>query len=189
MTGGTSTNFTSESGEHMKIIIAGLDNSGKSSVVLSLKGANNLLSFARLRPTLGHEITRINDYEKKVMIWDLGGQEKYRYENVENFEKFSPGVQRFIYLVDVQDRDRYDLSLEYFQQLVNKFPDHFHPEIFLFLHKFDPILENNPDYSDLNLYNELVKKFKDKLPAKSSLQVFKTTIFTIFRKTNFSMPE
>ena len=44
--------------EQEKILVLGLDNSGKTSIVLALKGNENLLSYYSLKPTKGIQINK-----------------------------------------------------------------------------------------------------------------------------------
>ena len=43
-----------------KILIMGLDNSGKTSILLSLRKDTNLLSYCALKPTLGIDIKKFD---------------------------------------------------------------------------------------------------------------------------------
>ncbi|GAG16652.1 unnamed protein product, partial [marine sediment metagenome] len=56
-----------------KIVIMGLDNSGKSSIVLCLKGVKNLTSFSAIKPTRGFEINKFKILDSDFNIWDFGG--------------------------------------------------------------------------------------------------------------------
>ena len=69
-----------------KIIFIGLDNGGKTSIVLSLKGLN-LMSLKSSNPTRGIETSNLNINDEKFNIWDFGGQEQYRNIHLEDFKK------------------------------------------------------------------------------------------------------
>ena len=97
----------------VKILVMGLDNSGKTSIILSLKKDTNLLSYYSLQPTQGLNITNIEDQGVTYNIWDFGGQEQYRQDYLINFEKHIQGVNRVIYVIDVQDSERYEIALQY----------------------------------------------------------------------------
>ncbi|MHA1130339.1 MAG: ADP-ribosylation factor-like protein [Candidatus Helarchaeota archaeon] len=56
-----------------KIVIMGLDNSGKTSIVLSLSKDTNLLSYFSLKPTQGINISTLEENGLRFVIWDFGG--------------------------------------------------------------------------------------------------------------------
>ena len=74
---------------YKKVIIVGLDNSGKSSIVLSIIGKINLINYMSLNPTLGPHIINFESLDSKYNIWDLGGQESFRDEYLKNFEPYN----------------------------------------------------------------------------------------------------
>ena len=89
-----------------KIVLMGLDNSGKTSIVLCLKGVKNLSSFSTIKPTRGFEINKFNSLGSEFRIWDFGGQEIFREDYLKNFKNHIKGANKLIYVIDIQDRDR-----------------------------------------------------------------------------------
>ena len=71
-----------------KILILGLANSGKTSIALSMKNVTDLISFTSLQPTRGIEISEFEKENIEFLIWDFGGQEKYREQYKENLNKY-----------------------------------------------------------------------------------------------------
>ena len=61
-------------------------------------------------------ILKLSEYN----IWDFGGQEGYRKEYLDNFEKYLTGANKIIYVIDVQDSTRYDLALEYMENVIKE---------------------------------------------------------------------
>ncbi len=172
-----------------KIVLIGLDNSGKTSIVLSLKGNRNLLSYYSLKPTPGLKVDEIISTNVKFNIWELGGQQIYIKKYLEDFTKFTENVDKIIFVIDVQDIPRYDMALGYFKNVIERYRSNkIFPEISLFLHKFDPNLEEEKDekYSDKTLNDKLVNKVVKIISSEFPLNVFKTTIYTVFRKAPFS---
>ncbi len=172
-----------------KIVLIGLDNCGKTSIVLSLKGDRNLLSYYSLKPTPGLKIEEILTGNTQFHIWELGGQETYIKKYLEDFNQYTENVDKLIFMVDIQDVKRYGEALVYFEDVIKRFRDNkSFPEISLFLHKFDPNLEENPgeDYTDKVLNERIVSKVAQILGTDFPMSVFKTTIYTIFRKTPFA---
>ena len=69
-------------GEKTKTIFAGIDNAGKTSIILSLQNKFSFLSS--VRPTFG--LNRTTPFKEikclglDLVTWDLGGQRKFREE-------------------------------------------------------------------------------------------------------------
>jgi len=166
-----------------KILMLGLDNSGKTSIVLSLKGKTNLLSYYSLNPTKKMEKDRIQMLYSEINIWDFGGQEQYRDKHLENFNKHVIGASKIIYVIDVQDKDRYEIAIEYFQKIINLIKDKSDIDVSIFLHKFDPDLgETFPEINE-KVVGALIQKIKVIIPSNIFYKIFKTTIYTMFEKT------
>jgi len=169
-----------------KILLIGLDNCGKTSIVHSLQGIKNLPSFFKIKPTEGLKIKKIQSLDSEFTIWDLGGQESFRNEYLKEFKKYVIGYCKLIYVFDVQDKKRYDLALEYFEKiidLVKKNSDAENVEVSIFLHKFDPDLnKTRPDITK-KIYNDLKEKIREIVEKTNFFyQFFRTTIYAIFEK-------
>ncbi|NHI94057.1 MAG: hypothetical protein EAX96_16325 [Candidatus Lokiarchaeota archaeon] len=167
-----------------KFFLLGLDNSGKTSIVLSLTQEINLLSFCNIKPTLGKEVKRHEFHDKLFSFWDFGGQEQYRKNHLEEINGLLKGVDRIIYVIDVQDTPRYDLSLKYLADLLKileKSEEKF--EFSIFFHKYDPNLEKLEPFRDGKLIYNLTDKIKKILPSGFSCAIYKSSIYTVFKKT------
>lgn len=161
----------------------GLDNSGKTSIVLSLRRNTNLLSYYSLNPTRGLDIIQIEDHGSQFSIWDFGGQEQYREGYLQKLDEYFTELTKIIFVIDVQDVERYDLALQYLEQLVEGLKKKSNDVDFsIFLHKFDPDLENVKKFSTKNLSSKLVSKIEAIIPSSLGYKMFKTTIFTVFQK-------
>ena len=171
-----------------KILIMRIDNSGKTSILLSLRENANLLSYISLKPTKGLVVEEFDDCEQKLVCWDLGGQAQYRKGYLKDFGKYTKEASKIIYVIDIQDKKRYGLALNYLQELMNflKNDDQF-IEISIFLHKFDPNLIKQEKFKDIYqiVNTELVDKIKAIIPEKFNYSFYKTTIYTVFEKTLF----
>ncbi len=169
------------------LLIAGLDNSGKTSIAYSLRGTRNLPTFCKTKPTVRRNILSIRAYDSEYIIWDLGGQAAYRDEYLENFNNYFKGFDKFIYVFDVQDIERYDLALEYYEKIINLLKNRNNVsdfELSIFLHKYDPDLNNiRPNITDevIDDLKEKIKKIIDK--TEFFYQIFKTSIYCLFDKT------
>ena len=63
----------------VKIIISGLDNAGKTSILTALdKKYDFQKEIAELKPTIRIEYHQTMFLGNNVNIWDMGGQEQYR---------------------------------------------------------------------------------------------------------------
>ncbi|MHA1377390.1 MAG: ADP-ribosylation factor-like protein [Candidatus Helarchaeota archaeon] len=170
---------------NIKILLLGLDNSGKTSILLSLRKKTNLLSFCNLKPTPGIKIVNIDDEDSQTCfnIWDCGGQKKYLQTYFEDFSKQFIDVDKVIFVIDVQDIERYDLALDYLEKILRYIKDNnINTNFSIFLHKFDPGLEDLTQYSGETISKRLIDKIKTIIPKNFKYQIFKTTIYTIFQK-------
>ncbi|MFX0047825.1 MAG: ADP-ribosylation factor-like protein [Candidatus Hermodarchaeota archaeon] len=166
-----------------KIVLMGLDNSGKTSLVLCLKGVNNLSSFSALKPTRGFEINKFYTLDTEFSIWDFGGQEKFREGYFTNFQDHIQGASKLIYVIDVQDKDRYEISLEYLTKIITLLKKQkFNLEFSIFLHKFDPDMEIMKKEIKDEVIKTLVKQIEKIFPSDFPYQIYKTSIYTVFQK-------
>jgi len=167
-----------------KILIMGLDNSGKTSIILSLKKNTNLLSYYSLKPTHGVEIINIQNQKDYYSIWDFGGQEEYRKEYLNNLEKYILKSDKIIFVIDIQDIDRYELALDYISKIIDFLKNNdLNVRLSVFLHKFDPNLDKKDQYSDEMIKSRLINKIREIIPSNFNYDIFKTTIYTVFQKT------
>ena len=172
--------ITQEGGQ--KILLMGLDNSGKSSILLSLKGDRNLMSYYSLKPTQAVAYNEVFDPGGHYFIWDMGGQSQYRTRHLEYLEHYLEGVSKIIYVIDVQDKGRYEESLQYLQEILIKLQERRNKiQLVFYLHKFDPQIETDLNNSLHPAIDELVRKIRQ-ITNDPSVVIFKTSIYTIFRK-------
>ncbi|MBD3228078.1 MAG: hypothetical protein GF329_07800 [Candidatus Lokiarchaeota archaeon] len=158
-----------------KIIFMGLDNAGKTSIIKLLTQSYGMEAFSDLSPTEGVERHEIVGPASSYAIWDFGGQELYRRLYLDDPEKYLMGIDLFFYVVDIQDKDRFHQSYNFFKKIIEvlKFLKE-SPEINILLHKFDPELENNPNAYEL--LNQVQMIFKDVLEGLN-YEFFTTSIF------------
>lgn len=169
-----------------KVLIAGLQKSGKTSIILSLEGHTNLMSYFSLSPTQGLEIKELESETQHYILWELGGQEFYREKYFSNFLKYVEGTKKLIYVIDIQAEDDYKESLNYLDQIIHKLKElEQYPTVSVFLHKFDPEIRSLAKYSEKNINKKLVYKISEIITPEFDHELFKTTIFTVFRKEPF----
>lgn len=167
-----------------KILIMGLDNSGKTSILLCLRGIKNLLSFCSIKPTKGADVVNFKISNSNYNIWDFGGQEAFRKEYLENFNQYIAGTRKIIYVIDIQDVERYNLALNYMEEVINRLQEYDRSIDFLiFLHKFDPDLEQYNKNINENTAREIINLMKERIPTNFNYSIHKTSIYTIFEKS------
>ncbi|MHA1263904.1 MAG: ADP-ribosylation factor-like protein [Candidatus Helarchaeota archaeon] len=154
-----------------KIILAGLDNSGKTSILLALK---DKFSFINPPPTLGVERDTIEVLGFPIIRWDLGGQENFRSTYLAKPRSFIETDLMF-YVVDIQNRSRLGEAVEYYEEILKMFRKlGENPKIILCFHKFDPDLkEDERILSNLEVAKQV---FRRKTQGFDFL-MFETTIF------------
>jgi len=162
-----------------KILILGLDNSGKSSLVFSFQKKNNLSYYTSLEPTRGENISKIEDINREFIIWDIGGQVQHRQDFLNNSKKYILETSKVIFVIDVQDTERYHVALNYLHEILDKFKkEKIFVKISVFLHKFDSDLIVDEDG-----VNGLIKKIRAEIPVEFNYDIVKSSIETIYRKT------
>ncbi|MHA1756986.1 MAG: ADP-ribosylation factor-like protein [Promethearchaeota archaeon] len=166
-----------------KIVILGLDNSGKTSISMSLKGIKNLGAFSRIKPTIGVNIENFKILGSDFVISDLSGQSSYMNEYIQNIDRYLDGANKLIYVIDLQDKERYDIAISYLNKILEiikkKYDD---IEILIFLHKFDQDLaQQNIELNESEVKN-LIDTIKGLIPSNLKYKIYKTSIFTVFQK-------
>lgn len=107
----------------IKMILSGLDNAGKTSILESLRRMHDYEKFlASLMPTI-----KINYFQRQFLnlrlnILDMGGQVKYRKLYLRHPRHFDE-LDSLIYLIDIQDEERYIESVNYLENVLNILDD------------------------------------------------------------------
>ncbi|MHA1265987.1 MAG: hypothetical protein ACTSRS_12215 [Candidatus Helarchaeota archaeon] len=83
-----------------------------------------------------------------------------------------------------KDIDRYEAALKYFSDIIRlmKKEDMKNLQLSIFLHKFDPGLEKDPNFSYKKISTRLISKINDIIPPDINYYIFKTTIYTVVEK-------
>lgn len=168
-----------------KILILGLDNSGKSSILLSLKENTNIMSFYSLKPTKGVKIESFETEELAMSCWDFGGQEQYRKKHLNKFSEYTDKSDKLIFVIDVQNYNEYDTALDYLKTIIDLLKNEKnYIDISIFLHKFDPNLTKIMNFKDIEkiVNDKLINRIVEIIPPNFKFDVFKTTIYTVFEK-------
>jgi GTPase SAR1 family protein len=150
-----------------KIVMVGIDNAGKTSLSIALKhrGALSLLfqKLYALTPTRGLLRSKIEVFGMDVHIHELGGQNVYREDYLDNPQQYFLGTDIVIYVVDVQAKDRFEESFEYLKQITNvtnalklKVPWK------IFFHKSDP--EYEIDEKTTEIFGSIIEYMTNNCP-------------------------
>ncbi|MHA1301921.1 MAG: ADP-ribosylation factor-like protein [Candidatus Helarchaeota archaeon] len=172
-----------------KIILIGLDNAGKTTILTTMKKEQGSHAYD-LKPTKGVNIEELRTAEAfstdelSIIIWDFGGQERYRKDYLRESEKYFSEIDSAIYVIDIQDKKRFDESIEYLKsilELIKKYNEGKKVDFMIFLHKLDPHLVNEEEYQNRSKnLKELVKKSFEHYDF--GLKIFETSIYTVFEK-------
>eukprot|EP01033_Poteriospumella_lacustris_P010451 gene10451-7430_t len=84
----------------MRVLILGLDNAGKSSILRKLSDED----IMTVRPTMGFQIKVLHHGDLTLNVWDVGGQQSIR----PYWRNYFDDVDCLIYVIDSADRRRMD---------------------------------------------------------------------------------
>ena len=167
--------------EAQKIVVAGLDNAGKTASLAKLGGRLGVSDLIKTQPTKGVYRLDVGNNKLSLYIWDLGGQEQYRSRYLENPDLYFVKLDLLIYVIDVQDPDRFDEALDYFDKILDLIITlEENPYIIIFIHKYDPDLKKDPEIL-LNI--ELIKENLNELFTKKNfefeVEIYLTSIYSM----------
>jgi len=131
-----------------KVIVIGLDNAGKTAILKKFGGHLGITDMANLKPTKGVERRYIETQTSSLdlYIWDFGGQAQYRSKYLKNPEQYFLQVDLLIYVIDLQDSERFTESFEYFEQILKTLTIlEEDPFVLIYIHKFDPDLKHDTE--------------------------------------------
>ncbi len=164
-----------------KIIVIGLDNAGKTAILSKFGGRLGISDLANLKPTKGVDRRHIESENSNLdlYIWDFGGQAEYRSKYFEKPEQYFLQTDLLIYVIDVQDPERYAESFEYFEQVLEILSTlEEEPFLLIYIHKCDPDLKRDPE-TLLNI--ELLKDNLNQLLTtyEYDYEAYLTSIFSL----------
>ena len=99
----------------LKVLMAGLDDSGKTSFLLSIDRKYSKL--IGLKPTTGASIKSIEALGATIFTWDLGGQLKFRKKYINKAEIYLYEADLLFYFIDIRNKIRFEESIEYLLDL------------------------------------------------------------------------
>ncbi|MFX0047297.1 MAG: ADP-ribosylation factor-like protein [Candidatus Hermodarchaeota archaeon] len=164
-----------------KVIVIGLDNAGKTAILNRFGGRLGINDLANLTPTKGVDRRHIETENSDIdlYIWDFGGQAQYRSKYFDRPEQYFLQTDLLIYVIDVQDSERYAESFEYFEQILEILSTlEEDPFVLIYIHKCDPDLKRDPE-TLLNI--ELLKENLNQLLTTYNYdyEAYATSIFSL----------
>ncbi|MHA1148867.1 MAG: ADP-ribosylation factor-like protein [Promethearchaeota archaeon] len=160
----------------MKILFTGLDDSGKTSFLLSVNRKYSKLMG--LKPTRGVSVKSIDALGATIFLWDLGGQSASREKYLNKAQIYLYEADLLFYFIDIRNKARFQESFKYFNQIIDRIEGFSQrtPMIFIFS-KADPdILES----SEIQENIKYVKSQLKGLLLQEKLAIYITSIFSIF---------
>jgi len=147
----------------IKVIIAGLDNAGKTSILTAFdKKYNFHKEIISLTPTIRVEYQATEFLNNLLIFWDMGGQEQYRKLYQEKQELYFADTDLLVYIIDIQDTKRIGTSLAYLDIILHNFKKHkMDVPLIISFHKFDPEFRGNEEMGDQieEIRENILKKY------------------------------
>ncbi|MFW9900872.1 MAG: ADP-ribosylation factor-like protein [Candidatus Thorarchaeota archaeon] len=164
-----------------KVLVAGLDNAGKTATLSKFGGRLGISDMISTHPTKGVVRMKFGNSRLNLFIWDLGGQEEYRERYLNNPEQYFLELDLLIYVIDVQDPDRFDEALEYFEKIINSLVIlEENPYILIFIHKYDPDLKNDPKILlNIELLKDNVNELLKSKEYDLHVEIYLTSIYSL----------
>jgi len=131
----------------LKVVISGLDNAGKTSILTALdKKYDFQKDIVQLKPTIRVEYHKMNFLRNNTIFWDMGGQDQYREIYINYQDVYFDATDLLIYVIDIQDTERFGNSLEYLNEILTYFTESkMDVPLIITFHKYDPDLRGNTE--------------------------------------------
>jgi len=167
-----------------KVLVAGLDNAGKTAILSKFGGRLGINETIATHPTKGVVRMKFGDSKLSLFIWDLGGQEEYRERYLGNPEQYFVELDLLIYIIDTQDPDRFDESLEFFEKILESITLlEENPFILFFIHKVDPDLVDDPKILlNVELLKDSLFKIFERKDYNFEYEVYITSIYSMISR-------
>lgn len=146
--------------EEKKLVVAGLDAAGKTSIIHKL--LNPKEETGDEKPTLGLVYENFNLFGYSLTFLDFGGQENYRNQYIASPEQNFGETDLFVFVIDMNAGKRFKEALDYLGQIIEiyKYLEE-SPVTMICLHKTD--LVNQKDLAKIKgqLLPDLKKVMED----------------------------
>jgi len=160
----------------LKILMAGLDDSGKTSFLLSVDRKYSKL--IGLKPTSGANITSIEALGATIFLWDLGGQLAFRKKYINRAEIYLYEADLLFYFIDIRNKIRFEESIEYLLELkkVLKQFNQNTPIIYILSKGDSDIIKTGEIMENI----EIIRNRLEEISPEESPEIYVTSIFQIF---------
>ncbi len=160
----------------MKILFAGLDDSGKTSFLLSVDRKYSKL--IGLKPTAGANIKSIEALGATIFLWDLGGQKRFREKYVDKAEIYLYEADLMFYFIDIKNKSRFNESIEYLQNLKNVIKEFAQntPIVYVLSKGDSDVLDSKEIKENIEFIEHKLKKVNQ----NEHVEIYITSIFQIF---------
>ncbi len=171
---------------HKKILMVGLDNGGKTSILAVVQDKFSIIKS--LLPTRGVKREKLDFFGYPIISWDLGGQIMYREKLYFNRpELFFTEADIMLYVVDIQDPDRFPEAANYFREVLKAFTElGENPELLIVLSKSDQDFRKTLQWQQnvttiKNKFTKIVDEFEQFIIDFCDTTVFqKETVMQMF---------
>ncbi|XP_052096055.1 uncharacterized protein LOC127731163 isoform X1 [Mytilus californianus] len=107
---GCSASKTYRGGNSLRIVMVGLDGSGKTTLMYRLVTGEVI----EATPTLGFNVETITYKDNEFTIWDMGGQENIR----RLWRHYFLRIRGILFVIDSADKDRIDEAQQLLDELL-----------------------------------------------------------------------
>lgn len=97
----------------MRVVILGLDGSGKTSILSAMRGIQLLTPPI---PTIGFNVESLEYENLVVTLWDVGGQQKFR----PLWKHYYHNAQAVIFVIDSNNRGRFEEAQNELSKIVSE---------------------------------------------------------------------
>jgi len=160
----------------MKILFAGLDNSGKTSFLLSIDRKYSKL--IGLKPTRGVSVNSIEALGATIFLWDLGGQIGFRETYLNKSQIYLYEADLLFYFIDIRATERFEESMNYLNDILERIKSFEQKTPIIFI-----LSKGDPDIVETDEIKQNIKNIKQKLEEinlNGEIEFYVTSIFSIF---------
>ena len=170
--------------KEQKVAVVGLDNAGKTAILTKLGGRLGINDLALIKPTKGVERRHIKTDVLDLYIWDFGGQISFRERYLENPEKYFLQLDLLMFVVDIQDSERFEDFFDYFEKILDIIIAlEENPYLLVFIHKYDPDIKSKPEILlNVEFLKENLREVFEKKNYEFDYEIYLTSIFSLISK-------
>lgn len=163
--------------EDIKLVIAGLDNAGKTSFLIALRHKYDFYErVSKLKPTIKIDYSSLNFIDKLISFWDMGGQQKYRQIYIKNPIYFEE-TNYLYFIIDMQDELKIEASVKYLHELLDIYRElEYKNEVIICFNKWDPKYKKNEEFIERA---EMIKVLIKSQNTDFEFKFFKTSFYDI----------